>query len=243
MIKGLLVKLGIGSASVDLKVPRTTVEQGETLDVVVTAEGGWVDQEINEVKYAVRTRYVVETDEGETYRTYDIATGTFEHGVTLGSGENRRFEGSITIPRDTPLTEGGERVWVDTALDVDWANDPDDRDDLSVQPGDYLAATFDALGSLGFHHHSTENEKSGSSILQEFEFRADSGPFAGELDELEVVPRYRNGGIQFAVEVDERGGMLSEMVGTDETQTSVTVDEADPEVIAEKFRSTIEASV
>jgi len=40
MIKDLLVKLGIGSASVDLKVPLTTVEQGDTLDVEVTAEGG-----------------------------------------------------------------------------------------------------------------------------------------------------------------------------------------------------------
>jgi sporulation-control protein len=244
MIKEFLVKLGIGSGSVDLKVPKTTVEQGETMDVEVTAQGGWVDQEINSVKYAVRTQYVVETDEGESYHTYTLTDGTIEDGFTLSSGEDRVMEGEITIPGDTPLTEGGrEDVWVDTALDVDWANDPDDRDELSVQPGELLAATFEALESLGFHLHSAENDKVGSTILQEFEFMARSGPYTGDLDELEVVPRYQDGRIDYSVEVDQSGGMLSEMVGTDETQTSVSVSEADPDAIAEQFRETIEENI
>jgi sporulation-control protein len=243
MIKDLLVKLGIGSASVDLEVPRTTVEQGDTLDVEVTAEGGWVDQEINEVKYAVRTRYVVETDDGESYRTFTLSEGTLEDGFTLGSGEDRRIEGRIPVPSDTPLTEGRHPVWIDTALDVDWANDPDDRDELTVQPGGHLAASVDALESLGFHLHSADNDKVGSSIRQEFEFRPDRGPFAGDLDELEVVPRYRDDGIDFAVEVDQSGGLLSEMAGTDETQTSVTVTDPDPDAIEEEFRRTIEENV
>jgi sporulation-control protein len=243
MLKELLVKLGIGSASVDLKVPDTTVEQGETLDVEVTAEGGWVDQEIKSVKYAVRTRYLVDTDEGESYRTYTLEDGTIEDGFTLNSGEDRRMEGSITIPDGTPLTEGREPVWIDTALDVDWANDPDDRDKLTVTPGGTLSATFEALESLGFHMHSAENDKVGSTILQEFEFKARSGPYAGELDELEVVPRYRGNGIDFSVEVDQSGGMLSEMVGTDETQTAVSVTDADPGAIEEKFRQTIDENI
>jgi hypothetical protein len=33
------------------------------------------------------------------------------------------------------------------------------------------------------------------------------------------------------------------MVGTDETQTSVSVSEADPDAIAEQFRETIEENI
>lgn len=240
MIKKGLAILGVGSASVDLRLDRSDVEQGGTLDAEVVVEGGWVEQEVEGIKYAVRSEYAVETDEGETHETHTLAEGRLADGFTIGSGEQRTFEATVDIPLETPTSRGSDEVWIDTALDIEWANDPEDSDRLRVEPGPRLAASLEAIDALGFTLDSVENDNAGGTLVEEFEFRARSGPFAGDLDEIEVVPRYRDDRLDLALEVDRDGGLFSEVAGTDESHTRVAVTEPDPDAVADDLRATVE---
>jgi sporulation-control protein len=242
-MKRVLSSLGIGSATVDTILPRTTVRPGETLDVSVEVEGGSTDQEIDDIYFAVVTRYATE----EGYETAAVSRSRLTESFTIEADEERTLAASIDIPRHTPLTLGRTEVWIETGLDIDWAVDPDDEDRIEVEADARLAAVFDALDELGFSFHTAECaaaprslRHSGASFVQEFEFRAAAGPFAGDVDELEVIPQYTEEGLDLALEVDRRGGLLSEMADADERHTRVRVSGTDAGAIAEELRRAIE---
>jgi sporulation-control protein len=236
-MKKILSSIGIGSASVDLLLPKTTVEQGETLDAELRVNGGSTEQEVDAVKYAVRSKY----PDDDSTRTGTVSKGTLASGFTIQPDEERTIDVDVEIPANTPVTRGGDPVWIDTALDIDRAVDPDDEDRIQVEAAPRLSATVQAMESLGFHLGSVGNETvRRSSVTQEFEFKSRSGPFAGDLDELELVPTPHGDRLDLSLEVDRSGGMLSEMAGTDESHTTLTVTEADPDAIEADLRRTIE---
>jgi sporulation-control protein len=242
-MKRVLSSLGIGSATVDTILPRTTVHPGDSLDVTVEVEGGSTDQEIDEIYFAVVTRYATE----EGYETAAVARSRLTESFTIDADEDRTFDATIEIPSHTPLTLGRTDVWIETGLDIDWAVDPDDEDRIEVEADERLAAVFEALDRLGFTFHTAECtaaprslRHAGTSFVQEFEFRAAAGPFAGELDELEVVPQYTDEGLALALEIDRRGGLLSEMADADERHTRVRVSGTDAASIADDLRTAIE---
>lgn len=75
---------------------------------------------------------------------------------------------------------------------------------------------------------------------QEFEFRPRAGQFGNALDELEVIAQPGPGELTLFIEVDRRGGLLSEMVDTDERHTQTTVTRADSDSVREQLQSIIE---
>jgi sporulation-control protein len=242
-MKRVLSSLGIGSATVDTILPHSTVHPGDSLDVRVEVEGGSTDQEVDDVYFAVVTRYV--TEEGD--ETAVVARSRLTESFTIGADEEREFAATVEIPRHTPLTLGRTEVWIETGLDIDWAVDPDDEDRIEVEADERLAAVFEALDQLGFTFHTADCtaaprslRHAGTSFTQEFEFRAAAGPFAGDLDELEVIPQYTDDGLVLALEVDRRGGLLAEMADADERHTRVPVDDTDPDCIAADLQDAIE---
>ncbi|WP_231186923.1 sporulation protein [Haladaptatus sp. DYF46] len=216
-MKRILSRVGIGSARVDTVLPKTTLSAGESVDAEVRVEGGSAEQEVDAIYFALLTRY--ETD--DSVRTGVIDKFHVADPFTIGPDEERTFHVTIDVPLDTPITAGRTDVWLETGLDIDWSVDPDDRDPIQVEPGPKLGAFMDALDSLGFRLRKAQCEQAPGSIfagrfVQELEFVPHAGPFAGKLDELEVVATETETGLDVKLEIDRRGGLLSEMADIDE---------------------------
>ncbi|WP_222919765.1 sporulation protein [Natrinema sp. SYSU A 869] len=242
-MKRVLSSLGIGAATVDT-VLSTTLTAGKSVDARVDITGGNETQEIDGIYFALATRY--ETD--ESTRTAKIDTFRVADSFTIEPDEERSQTVSIDVPYHTPVTMGRTSVWLDTGLDIDWAVDPDDRDALEIEPDPLRRALFDAVDSLGFtlrtaQCESTESLFSDHRFVQEFEFVPRSGPFAGELDELEIVTLPEGDGFDLVIEVDRRGGLLAEQFDTDERYERLSLRSGDEGDLEERLRATIERNL
>lgn len=243
----VLSRIGIGAATVDTKLP-STVTAGESVDATVEVVGGDAEQEIDELYFALETRY--ERDEG--HGTAVIDRHQLTEGFTIAPDEERSFEVTLDVPRETPITVGRTDVWIETGLDVDWALDPDDTDHLSVEPTDRMQAVFDALDALGFDLRTARPEatpggvfSTGVPFVQEFEFVPRSGAYRGDLDELEVLFEPGADALGVRLEVDQRGGMLTELsdMDLDERFEQLTVTTTDAAAVEDQIRSILDRHV
>lgn len=241
-MKRVLSRLGIGAATVDTVLP-TAITAGESVDARVEISGGNERQEIDGIYFALATRY--ETDESR--RTAKIDTFRIADSFAIGPDEERSRTVSIDIPYHTPITKGKTDVWLDTGLDIDWAVDPDDRDPLEIEPDPLRRALFDAVDALGFRLRTAKCEATASlfsdhRFVQEFEFVPRSGPFAGELDELEIATLPEDDGFDLLLEVDRRGGLLAEQFDADEQydRLSLGPGDEDGDDLEERLRAAIE---
>jgi sporulation-control protein len=245
-MKKVLASIGIGNASVDTVLPSETVRPGETVDADVHITGGNAEQDVGTIRFEIETRYL--TDDG--YREIDIDRFTLADGLTITPDEEETRSVSIDIPYQTPVTLGQISVWIETELDIDLAVDPEDKDYLDVRPTPRLQTVFDAMDELGFSLRTAECEAdpydryaTGQRFIQEFEFRANDGPFRGDLDEVELVPRPGPDSLELFVEVDRRGGLLSEMADMDERKTQTTIDSTDTATVRNELERLIEKHV
>ena len=241
-MKRVLSSLGIGAATVDTILP-TTLTAGETVDARVEVTGGNDAQEVDGIYFALETRY--KTD--ESTRTGTIDSFRIADPFTIEPDEDRSFSVSIDVPYHTPVTMGKTDVWLDTGLDIDWAIDPDDTDPVEIEPDPLRRELFDAVESLGFSLRTAECEASESlfsnqRFVQEFEFVPRSGPFAGELDELEIVTLPEGDGFDLLIEVDRRGGLLAEHFDADESHERLSLESTTTD-LERQLRSTIERNL
>lgn len=241
-MKDVLSRIGIGSARVDTILPSNTVRAGESVDAEVHVEGGSTDQEIDAVYFALETEY--KTDEG--YKDAIVDKWRLTDPFTIEAGEERRFETTLDIPRRTPVTTRSTAVEIETGLDISMALDPEDEDRIEVEPTRRTQAVFDALENLEFTLRSSSCEATAGSLfstsasfVQEFEFRPQGGEFSGQVDEIEVIPVFDEGRLTVYVEVDRRGGLLSEMTDTDERHTKLTVRDPDPSAVEPRLADAI----
>ncbi|MFB6161118.1 MAG: sporulation protein [Haloferacaceae archaeon] len=242
-MKKVLASIGIGNASVDTVLPSETVRPGDSVDADVHITGGNVEQEVGRIRFEVETRY--RTDEG--YREADVDRYAIADDLTIEPDREETRSVTLDIPHTTPVTVGGVDVWIETELDIDLAVDPEDTDYLDVRPTPRLQAVFDAMDDLGFSLRNSECEAdprgryaTGRPFVQEFEFRANAGPFRGDLDEVELVARPGPEELALFVEVDRRGGLLSEMAETDERRATTTVATTDVDAVRDDLEALIE---
>jgi len=243
-MKKVLASIGIGNATVDTILERERVRPGETIGATVHVEGGDAEQTVERVDIDVETRF--RGEEG-----YEDATVESFHldGFTIQPGESTDHETEVAIPYATPLTRGDAEVWVDTDLEVSMAVDPEDKDRLEVVPTERMQAVFDAASDLGLSFRSADCEADpygryvGRRFFQEFEFRPSGGPFAGDLDELELVFDPSPESLTVYAEVDRNAGLLSEMAETDERKTSFALPDADSEAARDQLHQTIDRLV
>lgn len=241
-MKKVLASIGIGNASVDTVLPSETVRPGETVDAQVHITGGDAEQEVGAIRFELETRFL--TDEG--YQDADIDRFTLAEGLTISPGQEEVRDVTFDIPYETPVTLGNIQVWVETELDIEMAVDPEDKDYLDVRPTPRLQAVFDAMEALGFTLHSAECEADpygrytgGQRFVQEFEFRPTGGRFRGDFDEIELVAKPGPDELELFLEIDRRGGLLSEMTETDETKTRLTVTSTDPDAVKNELEAMI----
>lgn len=245
-MKKVLASIGIGNASVDTVLPSETVRPGESVDADVHITGGNAEQEVGQVQFELETRYLADE---EGYREADIDRFTLAEGLTVDPDTEETRAVTIDVPYGTPVTLGNIQVWVETELDIDMAVDPEDKDYLDVQPTPRLQSAFDAMDELGFSLRSAECEadpygRYGSGrFVQEFEFRAGSGPFRGDVDEVDLVAQPGPDSLELFVEIDRRGGLLSEMADTDERTTRLTVESTDVSAVRDRLEQSIRENI
>ena len=236
-MKEFLSRIGIGAAKVDTVLPNNRCRLGETIDARVDVQGGSSAQKIDDVYLAFVTRY--RTEEG--YASGVVATTRAAHAFEIQPGEKKSFPVSLQVPYHTPLSVGHTQVWLKTGLDVEWAVDPSDSDALAVEPDERLSALFQAVQSLGFALRGAEckHVRSGFSaqFAQELEFKPTGGPYAGRVQELEMICLCSPSDVQVRMEVDSRmGGLGGLLMGEIEQKRGFTFQSADADQLRSKLQ-------
>lgn len=195
----LLSRIGIGAATVDTILPKTEFSPGESVEATVEMTGGASEQVVDEVYISLLAQI------GDEDRIVDEFTLT--DSVTLEPEEERTSTTPVTIPAWTPITGADSRVWLETGLDISWAVDPNDEDEITVQPGPILAALFVAVDELGFERRGSEfrepNWLDDRPFVQAFRFAPREDVFRTDVEGLTIVCMPRDDDLKTVVEIDE----------------------------------------
>lgn len=113
MFKKALAKLGIGSASVDTRLERSTYRQGERVRGQIHIQGGKAAQEIDEIYLYLVVQYYHEGTEAECVVDEFRLTERF----VVAPHETQVIPFEFTLPLDTPVSTGGSPVYLKTGLD------------------------------------------------------------------------------------------------------------------------------
>ncbi len=245
--KKMLASVGVGNTKIDAILDNAEVCAGDILKGHISIKGGKVEQEIRSIDMIVRTEYYTiheneEGEESEERHIVDLARQKVGDALTVQPGEQFDVDFEIEIPADTPVTFGKFNVWVTTEADVSMALDPSDKDELIVQPHYVQGVVMDAMETLGFQIAEIDLEEAPSALssrmpfVQEIEYIASSGPFAGKLDEVEVIFGMYGDHARIFFEVDKKGTWLSEALGIeDEVKRYIDVSYDDEDVTVENM--------
>lgn len=219
-LRDVMARLGAGSATVDAVLDSSTTTPGGEVTGVVHLTGGKVAQEVDEVRVALEA--TVEVEQGDHTWREDVVFGTsaVAGASRIEAGEQRSIPFRFSVPWQCPFTavDGwqlrGMRLGLRTRVDVAGAVDPGDLDPVTVAPLPVQRTVLAALDSLGFRFRGADVEKgrlSGSELpfYQEVEFTPPR-ELRGRINELEVTFLASPRDVEVVLEVDRRGGLLSE---------------------------------
>lgn len=248
-MKRMLSSIGIGAAKVDTTLEDEPFAPGETIDALVTITGGEVETQVDDIYFSLHTSYEEERDDKTVNCTALLDKIKLHDGFVLAPGEQVEVPVSLQLPWDTPLTLGKTKVWIRTGLDVKQALDPGDTDYIQVVPDLLIGSLFEALESLGFTlveatcEGVAEYRHGERPFVQEFEFKPAQGPFAHQLDELEIVCFQLDDGLEVLMEIDRKvrglGSLLAELTDTDESYVRFVFGEADLDHLADQLHDLI----
>lgn len=233
----MLASVGIGAAQIDTQLEKSSYYPGEEVRGVIHIKGGNVEQTVDSIYLKVMTEYTRESDDKKYIESYTLAKINVSSRLTLKPGDQQEIPFSFALPLETPLTISRQPVWIHTALDIDNAIDPKDRDFIDVEPNEGASVVFDAVEGLGFSFKMATCEYhprlgQGVPFVQEIEFYPGSS-YAGHIQELELILYPEQEGISVLVEVDRRGrgvsGWLQRSLDMDEQHSWVTLDQQDLE--------------
>jgi sporulation-control protein len=234
----VVASIGIGSATVDTKVKRDYIQQGELLEGVVEVKGGNTDQRIESIDLKLMTMYGHEG--GDRLSPAVVEVHQLNEPFTISKGEKKHIPFSFKVPLDTPITmvhpetqKNVPPVWIDTGVDIKNAVDPKDRDYISVEPTTVHENIMDAIKVIGFKFKQMESQntpawvKTNRPFVQQYEFTPSFGKYSRKLDELEVyiLQGDHDSTIYFEIDKRSKGSMavLKEKFNLDEHRGSVTL--------------------
>lgn len=232
-MKRVLTSIGIGSATVDTILPDTAFSPGETIRGTVELTGGDSTQEIDGVYFALKARHTA--DGGER----DLGTFTVDEHVALSADEERSLPVEFELPVWTPLTQGGASVWLETGVDIAWAVDPTDEDQIDIVPDESLTALFDAIDALGFALEGSRLVDvafvDGRPFAQKFDFRP-TDRFTDDLADLEVTILPRESDLRVLLEFDHYDEVEAEYdLDLAEQEVSLTFEHANTEMMQNRI--------
>ena len=242
----ILTRIGIGSATIDLIPDNTTARLGGQIDSSLELEGGSSLQTAEDIEIALITQYKAEGAEGNSFwKQYGLWAMEFEEQLVVRPDDDRTVDvPPIQVPRSTPVTMDDTSVWIQSALDINWAVDPSDVDQIEVQPNALLQAVLDALEEhLDLRLLTVENVESKTPMsphpfVQQFTFDGGDGPFAGALDRLDVAPVQTEDedGLILLFQVDRLG---DNPVG-DKRDGRLRIEDPDAAAIADRLHDEVE---
>lgn len=215
MFNRILASIGIGSATIDTVLEKVRFLPGEEVRGVVRIRGGNVNQRIEAAQVVVMTEYVRESNDTKYRQHAELARYRVSQPFDIQAGETQEIPFSFNLPAETPLTIGQTPVWLKTELDIRGAVDPGDNDRIEVAPTAGMSVVFEALEVLDFRLRKADCEyapRLGGRVpyVQEFEF-VPTGPFRGQLDELEVMFFPADAGLELLLQIDRRARGLSSL--------------------------------
>ena len=218
--RGMMARLGSGGAGVETVLDRPETTPGGSVTGTVHVTGGKVPQDVTEVRVALQA--TVEAESGDSSWREEVTFGTVAvaGAARIEPGAQHALPFSLPVPWQCPVTaiDGwqlrGMRVGLRTRLDIAGSVDPGDLDPVTVLPLPVQRTVLHALDGLGFAFRGADVEKGrirGSELpfYQEVEF---TPPYSlrGRVNELEVTFLADPQGVDVVLEVDRRGGLLSE---------------------------------
>ncbi|PWW23975.1 sporulation-control protein [Geodermatophilus normandii] len=218
--RNLMAKLGAGNATVDAVLDTPTTTPGGTVTGTVHLTGGQVAQEINELRVSLQATVEVESGDHEWREDVTFGTAVIAGAGRIEAGARAAIPFSFPVPWQCPFTtlDGwtlrGVRIGLRTRVDIPGGADPGDLDTVTVVPLPVQRTVIQALTGLGFGFRGADVEKgrlAGSDLpfYQEVEFTPPSS-LRGRVNELEVTFLAGPHGVEVVLEVDRRGGLLTE---------------------------------
>jgi sporulation-control protein len=218
--RDLMARLGAGNATVDAVLDSPTTTPGGTVTGTVHLTGGTVAQEIDEIRVSLQATVEVESGDSEWKETVPFGTAPIAGAGRIEAGAKAAIPFGLPVPWQCPFTSldgwslRGVRIGLRTRVDVPGAVDPGDLDPVTVEPLPVQRTVVAALTGLGFAFRGADVEKgrlAGSDLpfYQEVEFAPPSS-LRGRVDELEVTFLASPHGVEVVLEVDRRGGLLTE---------------------------------
>lgn len=242
-----LARVGVGNATVEVRLQSTTIRPGDAVDAEIRMIGGSAAREIDAVRLALETRYLTTGmhDDGYTVLALDRVTGA--ESVTIQPDETETWSVTVDVPYATPITRGGSDVWIDVTVDAGDLTDSEGTTDITVEPTPRLEAVLDVLDDLGFSLERSEclgdpDERytTDRPYVQRFEFDPEGSRYEGTLDGIEVRTDPRVDDLAVVVDLDRHAGVLSELMGTDHESSTLVVDSTDRSEVQRQFVGAIE---
>ncbi len=246
----VFASIGIGAATVDTKLEKSSYQAGETVNGVVEITGGSTEQSIDAIYLTLFTTYIRESDDKKYTDYAPIHKVQISNPFTVDEHEKKELPFTFTLPFETPITYGNTRVWVATGVDIKNAVDPKDKDYIEIIPNQLTSAILTSIQELGFRIREVECEQAPRRFrgrfpfIQEFEFVPVSGSYQRKLDELEVMfLNQSEGQVEVLLEVDRKarglGGFLAEAMEMDESMLKMTIRTTDLPDLTSKLQNEI----
>lgn len=247
----VFASIGIGAATVDTKLEKSSYEAGETVNGVVEITGGSTEQSIDAIYLTLFATYIRESDDKKFTDYAPIQKVQISNPFTVLEQEKKEFPFTFVLPFETPITYGNTRVWVATGVDIKNAVDPKDKDYIEIVPNSLTNSILTAVQDLGFRIREVECEEAPRRyrgrypFIQEFEFVPVNGPYQRKLDELEVMfLNQTEDQVELLLEVDRRarglGGFLTEALEMDESMVKMTIKSSYVLQLASKLQHAID---
>jgi sporulation-control protein len=222
VFRKMMQALGVGGPSVETVLGNPNCRPGGYLEGRIHIAGGDHPVDIEYVALGLVTRVEVESGDSE----YDTVQEFHRQRVTgafrLNSGEHHDVPFRFEVPWETPITEvygrhlHGMTMGLRTELEVARAVDKGDLDAVAVHPLPAQERILDALVRLGFRFSRADVERGHIygvhqrlPFYQEIEFYP-APQYARAINQLELTFVATPQQLQVVLEIDKRGGVLTE---------------------------------
>ena len=220
MLEKFFTLMGIGSAEVDLKIPKPHVHLGDNLEGTIKIKGGNVEQEIEKIEISLMLKSSYHDRMQSRLYNQVVSSVTLAERMVIKPDQEEVIPIIFEIPftRNLPISRGRTEYYLKTNLDIRKAVDPVDHNEIVVVPNKQLKLLFDAFASLGLHEEKYSGDFNG--ILQEFKFTPTTF-FCQELKEIKVYAKVKKSEMDVTMKIHKKNRGLVENI----------VDDIDPDEV------------
>ncbi|SCG52142.1 sporulation protein [Micromonospora halophytica] len=222
VFKRLMQAMGVGGPSVETVLANPHCRPGGQLEGRIQVAGGDHGVDISYVALGLVTRVEVEGADSEYNTNQEFARQQVTGPFRLEAGQRYDIPFRFQVPWETPLTDlygqrlHGMTMGLRTELEVARSVDSGDLDAVSVHPLPAQERLLEALLRLGFRFARADVERGhiygvrqSLPFYQEIEFFP-APQYARAINQLELTFITEPRQTQVVLEIDKRGGVLSE---------------------------------